>query len=47
MNVLLLIIDVKYVLIFLNRYYLQTSGAMAKNTKVEEYKLGANGAWIK
>lgn len=28
-------------------YYLQTSGAMAKNTKVEGYRLGSNGAWIK
>lgn len=30
-----------------NWYYLQSSGAMAKNTKIEGYKLGANGAWVK
>lgn len=30
-----------------NWYYLQLSGAMAKNTRVDGYKLGSNGAWIK
>ena len=28
-------------------YYLQSSGAMAQNTVVDGYKIGANGAWIK
>jgi glucan-binding YG repeat protein len=30
-----------------NWYYLYPSGAMAYNTIIEGYKLGANGAWIK
>ncbi len=28
-------------------YYLQGDGSMAKNTQIEGYKLGADGAWIK
>ncbi|MBE6070363.1 MAG: cell wall-binding protein [Clostridium butyricum] len=28
-------------------YYLQANGAMAKNTTVDGYKLGSNGAWIR
>lgn len=27
-------------------YYLQDNGAMAKNTTIDGYKLGSNGAWI-
>ena len=28
-------------------YYLYDSGAMASNTTIDGYKLGADGAWIK
>ena len=28
-------------------YYLQSNGAMAANTTIDGYKLGANGAWIR
>ncbi|EHJ02148.1 cell wall binding repeat-containing protein [Clostridium sp. DL-VIII] len=28
-------------------YYMQSNGAMAKNTKIDGYRLGSDGAWIK
>jgi hypothetical protein len=28
-------------------YYLQSNGIMAKNTRIDEYKIGSNGAWVK
>ena len=30
-----------------NWYYLQANGAMAKNTTIDDYRLGSNGAWIR
>ena len=30
-----------------NWYYLQANGAMAKNTTIDGYRLGSNGAWIR